>query len=325
MLDRRLIAVELSIVGGLVGLFAVVGPLKTGEFLSVPMRGAYWASCAALCWPMCHALKSQTLYLFRNARSWQIWLATLASGLFAAIPCGLVVYVVHGLFDNTDQFAPSLLTCYVVSAAALCASFAIVLYVAAQRASLRSAISAADGSSSLREIEVRKSAPLPPDGASQRPEVVGAVGGRFAAASTVSSVSTPEHTATEVHPPTVQQPDRPPVAESQASKLLLDRLPRDLGRNIICLRAVEHYTQVTTVIDTTLVLMRFSDAVNSLDTLGIRVHRSHWAAYRHIKRLRTVGDRTFLQLSGGHEAPVSRPHRAEVQRYLKSLSKGSAP
>ena len=51
-LHPRLIAFELSVVGGLVGLFTVVGPLETSVFLSVPLRLAYWVSCAVLCWPM---------------------------------------------------------------------------------------------------------------------------------------------------------------------------------------------------------------------------------------------------------------------------------
>ena len=239
---------------------------------------------------MGHSQHTLTLYLFRTRPPWLIVLAAEAGALLFAIPCSTVVYVLHDLFDSTDQFTPELPTCYLVSASAVVASISILLYVATQRASFRSS-DRADVPSSLRQPADNTTAPPPPPQvASQQP---------------------------------AQQPSRPPISESQQSQrssLLFDRIPSHLGHDIIFLKAVEHYTQVTTTRDNTLVLLRFSDTVTSLGSLGIQVHRSYWVAYRHIKLQHTRGDRVFLQLSGGHEVPVSRPHRADVQRYLKTLS-----
>ena len=73
----------------------------------------------------------------------------------------------------------------------------------------------------------------------------------------------------------------------------------------------DHYVEAFTTAGSTLVLMRFADAVAALeDAGGLRVHRSYWVAKKHV----TGTARTTLRLTGGHEAPVSRGYLPAVRQ-----------
>ncbi len=92
-----------------------------------------------------------------------------------------------------------------------------------------------------------------------------------------------------------------------------DRLPDELGRDIIYLAAAAHYVDVITAAGSASILLRFSDAVAELGDLGMRVHRSYWAAYGHVKRAVRRDGRTLLLLTGDHEVRVGRNYLAEVR------------
>ena len=94
----------------------------------------------------------------------------------------------------------------------------------------------------------------------------------------------------------------------------LARLPAKLGRDVVCLSMADHYVEVFTTLGSTLILMRFSDAVAELEEAdGLRVHRSHWVARKHVVGAVRRSGRTFLRLTGGHAIPVSRGHLADVR------------
>ena len=70
-----------------------------------------------------------------------------------------------------------------------------------------------------------------------------------------------------------------------------------------------------TTAGSTLVLMRFADAVAALeDAGGLRVHRSYWVAKKHVTGTARRNARTTLRLTGGHEAPVSRGYLPAVRQ-----------
>ena len=99
-----------------------------------------------------------------------------------------------------------------------------------------------------------------------------------------------------------------------AAERFLDRLPEQAGRDLVCLKMADHYVEVFTTSGSTLLLMRFADAVSELDgTDGLRVHRSHWDARRHVVGILRRNGRTFLRLTGDHEVPVSRGYLAEIR------------
>ena len=94
----------------------------------------------------------------------------------------------------------------------------------------------------------------------------------------------------------------------------LDRLPEKLGRDLVYLKTADHYVEAFTTEGSTLVLMRFVDALAELDGAGgLRVHRSYWVARRHVEGAERRQGRTTLRLTGGHEVPVSRTHMPAVR------------
>jgi len=93
---------------------------------------------------------------------------------------------------------------------------------------------------------------------------------------------------------------------------LFNLLPAALGTDVVLLTADLHYLKVHTPRGRTMLLYNLSEAESELRGQGIRVHRSHWVADRHVLGLRRKGSSLICQLSGGLEAPVSRRRQAEV-------------
>lgn len=110
-----------------------------------------------------------------------------------------------------------------------------------------------------------------------------------------------------------------PVSTQQACPMggpgrFLDRLPEKIGRDIVCLSMADHYIEVFTTLGSTLILMRFSDALAELEGAGgLRVHRSHWVSRAHVQGVSRRDGRTVLRLTGNREIPVSRRYLAEVR------------
>ena len=62
--------------------------------------------------------------------------------------------------------------------------------------------------------------------------------------------------------------------------------------------------------------MRLADAVDALGGLGMQVHRSYWASFKHMRRLVRREGRMLLRLTDGREVPVSRPYLKAVRAVL---------
>lgn len=97
------------------------------------------------------------------------------------------------------------------------------------------------------------------------------------------------------------------------SSAFLDRLPAELGTDIVALEAQEHYTKVYTALGSDLVLYRFGDAVKDLAALpGLKVHRSFWVNTDAIVDVDRSGRSYELTLSTGLKVPVSRSYKVKV-------------
>jgi hypothetical protein len=96
----------------------------------------------------------------------------------------------------------------------------------------------------------------------------------------------------------------------EARVRFLDRLPPKLkGAVIYAVSSEDHYLRLHTSKGADLILMRLSDAVAELEGLeGAQTHRSWWVARDAVEGSRRDGDKVFLTLKGGVEAPVSRPN-----------------
>ena len=92
---------------------------------------------------------------------------------------------------------------------------------------------------------------------------------------------------------------------------LVDRLPPEMGTEIIALEMEDHYVRVHTALGNELLLMRLRDAIAELDGIdGLQVHRSWWVARGAVSDVQREGRNVRLTLDTGVEAPVS---RANVQ------------
>lgn len=112
-----------------------------------------------------------------------------------------------------------------------------------------------------------------------------------------------------VQAPTATVADPPQSPKAPAPPALLNRLPLDMRRAIYHLAAEDHYTRITTTRGSSLVLLRFSDALQEVaPTPGSQVYRSHWVSFDAIDKVERRGDGARLILSDGAYVPVSRSH-----------------
>ena len=97
------------------------------------------------------------------------------------------------------------------------------------------------------------------------------------------------------------------------SPALLSRLPFDKRGALISISVSDHYVDVTTTSGTEMLLLRLSDAIReTAPVAGLQIHRSHWVAQDHIKKLSRTDGKAQVTLSDGRALPVSRT-------YLPSL------
>jgi hypothetical protein len=115
------------------------------------------------------------------------------------------------------------------------------------------------------------------------------------------------------HPPNPAAGSKPGAADIR----FLERLPREVGRQIISLSMQDHYVRVTTDRGSVMVLIRFSDAVKELaGHPGTQVHRSHWVASGQAKRILRENNRTMIELADGRRLPVSRPFFDDAKKLV---------
>lgn len=119
-------------------------------------------------------------------------------------------------------------------------------------------------------------------------------------------------------PQAADEAPAPPAEPDTALPLLLEKLPPELGRELICLRAQDHYVEVVTPRGSTTLLMRLSDAERDLAGLdGLRVHRSWWVNLDHVVGFaRTEAGGMELTTSTGLTIPVARGQRAVLKAAL---------
>lgn len=86
----------------------------------------------------------------------------------------------------------------------------------------------------------------------------------------------------------------------------LSSLPGIVGTDVVAVASDLHYLNVWTVAGRTTVLGNLKDVVVDLGDVGMQVHRSHWVAHAHVRRIvGTVSDAACI-LSNELRVPVSR-------------------
>ena len=110
------------------------------------------------------------------------------------------------------------------------------------------------------------------------------------------------------------QPDAPRNPDAGAADRFLDRLPPQLGRELLALEMEDHYVRVHTARGSTLVLMRMRDAVEALSGVdGERVHRSWWIARSAVADAEREGRSLRLVLTNDLRVPVPRERIADLR------------
>lgn len=109
---------------------------------------------------------------------------------------------------------------------------------------------------------------------------------------------------------TAASPDAPPQEGFFAA------LPPAIGTDVISVSADLHYLTVHTAAGKATIWFALRDAVAELGQRGLQIHRSHWVARDHVRRVRRSGGRWRIELSDGRHLPVSRRRRAAVRETL---------
>ena len=341
LLAPRTIAIAIASVALFVVAMTIFGPLGTLETLRPLQRAAYWALCAVVTFPLCYALAAVVLYLTRRGSLVQMLPAVAAAVLFEGLVCTAVVATADMLLRPAYAGPPSLVNTYltVTIVVAVCTFF--VHFVVFQR--IRSAAvaerpspGAASPSSPHGAAHAASSGPPPePGGAAGPPGATtpGAAVRPEAGGNAVPSLppdeaaagpapATPAPGARTTVPASERSADRERPTARQAQ--FYDRLSYAVSRDIIYLKVDDHYIHVHTTGGSCLVLMRFADAVADLGDLGMQVHRSYWAAHRHMLATVRREGRTMLRLTGGPHVPISRPHLPAVRAALRARQRRSA-
>lgn len=95
------------------------------------------------------------------------------------------------------------------------------------------------------------------------------------------------------------------------------RVPRELGTELVSLSAEQHYLHVVTTKGRSLILFPISRAIQAAERLeGMRIHRSHWVAFRHVTALSKDDTGLYVCLASGKKLPVSRSSQQAVRTAL---------
>ena len=275
----RLILISISISCVVILFYAVAGP--GGEVLTqlLPRLG-YFGLIAALSWPMGHGMATLLLFCVRRRRLRHVVLVSLAAAVYIAVNVAMVGYAIHRLviFGGEELYPWS--DYYLRALLPSLLHIGAINYLACQRARLRPSAGGVPADEAASETPSEASEAI----ADARP-------------------------VSDAHGPAGASPGQAARLEAR----FLDRLPPEVGRDVIYLKVSGHYITVITTAGSGILLMRFADAVAELEGAGMQVHRSFWVAYRHITAIEQREGRTVVCLTGGEVVPVSRTFVAAVR------------
>ncbi|HCJ20770.1 MAG TPA: LytTR family transcriptional regulator [Erythrobacter sp.] len=101
--------------------------------------------------------------------------------------------------------------------------------------------------------------------------------------------------------------------QGEPHSAFLQRLPAELGGDLIALEMEDHYVRAHTMLGSDLVLLRLRDAIAELDGIeGAQVHRSWWVARDAVEGVEREGRKLRLLLPRGIAAPVARSRVSEL-------------
>ncbi|MBX2881917.1 MAG: LytTR family transcriptional regulator DNA-binding domain-containing protein [Granulosicoccus sp.] len=108
------------------------------------------------------------------------------------------------------------------------------------------------------------------------------------------------------------RPTTPQV--NQRSQRFLSTLPGVVGTDVIAVANDLHYLNVWTTAGRTTVLGNLRDVVADLGDIGLQVHRSHWVAHAHVRRILGTASNGVCILSNELRVPISRRRWKDVRK-----------
>ena len=330
VLSHHMIAMMLTTSAVLACTLALVGPIGFYHVESPFERVAYAALYTSLCWPVSYALFVLVYYFLRFRTPLEILAGLAFTSLFGSFQCSAMMHTIENLTHPGYPAEPGFLAVFLLVGTASLSSSILYFYVVWQR--LRYIAPVAERSDigagvPARAPDASKVATAsdgdgpngqPPSGANDVSPPVAVEDGHTDGSDASADSQTHgngDEPASEQAPPGTQQlaAYRPAGQPGTLLKLLPDRL----GTDLIYIKSEDHYLEVHTTVGSSLIKMRFSDAVAELGDRGIQVHRSYWVATRHVIRSVRSGKRTLLRLTGDHKVPVSVTHMPAVRAALR--------
>ena len=298
VLSPHMIAMILTTSAVVACTLALVGPIGFYHIESSFERVVYATLYTILCTPGFYALHVLVYYFLRSRTPLEILAGLTFASLLGSFQCSAVIHTIETLTHPGYPAEAGFFTVYLLVGTASLATSILYFYLVWQR--LRYIAPVAERSavcpSPTVAVEDASTDEPDPSGDSQ-PHANG------------------NEPAPEQAPSGAQR-----IAACRATGepgTLLDLLPERLGTDLIYVKSEDHYLEVHTTVGSSLIKMRFSDAVTELGDRGIKVHRSYWVATRHVTRSVRSGKRTLLRLTGGHRVPVSGSHMPTVRTALR--------
>ena len=332
------------VIGALVVIFTFLGPFDTRQTLGLPQRFAYCALVGVLSLLVCFPAGVFTFYLMRFRSRRQIGVALCFYCLIMAAPGLAIAYGAYLLFHAGGRPSDRILISYLVSFTNLAVGTSLsyyVLYLRVSRNSLRDAMAAAAGTPrAVAANTPARATARSADGTGQHSGPHGNENPASSAATVVERIHDGEtaaggaaadeaatvSTKPVASPASIQNRTRPHrPTQKQRGPRLLDRIPGELGRDLIYLKVSGHYLEVVTTRGSAVILQRLADAIGELGDMGIQTHRSYWVAREHIRYWVRRDRRALLHLTGDHEVPVSRSLLPHVRRVVDTARRKGHP
>ena len=298
--------------------FALVGPIGFYYIESPLERVGYAVAYTFLCLPVFYALYVLVYYVLRFQKPLEILAGLAFVSLFGSFQCSAVMHTIESLTHPRYPAAAGFVqVCLLVGISSLSCTI-LYFYVVWQR--VRHIAPVAEPSATGRDV---------PAVSRVASEVATASDGDLSPTVAVEDESVEgqdESADSRAHPngdePTAEQAPANPqqiaaYRPAQQAGALLRLLPDRLGKDLIYIKSEDHYLEVHTTVGSSLIKMRFADAVAELGDRGIQVHRSYWVATSHVTRTLKSGKRTLLRLTGDHKVPVSVTHMPTVRAALR--------
>lgn len=116
------------------------------------------------------------------------------------------------------------------------------------------------------------------------------------------------------------------LKENVSTQRFLTTLPGVVGTDVIAVASDLHYLNVWTVAGRTTVLGNLKDVTADLGHIGMQVHRSHWVAHSHVRRITGNASNAACILSNELRVPISRRRwKAVKEQYGRGVVHTSQP